>query len=190
MNNVVGGGDVVFNVKNPNRLVQGLDIIRQVEPKRRVLAVLEDVDEMVSYDEHSLLNLFDGSAQQDGVVFLGTTNYLHKLPPRMLRTGRFDRVIEIGNPGAKGRRAYFDMKLKGKEKNEVIAKLVKATKGLNFSQMKELLVSVYALGYPFGEAMSRIKNGFEGLNPKKEKYLDSKLLTITKKKVINAHVTI
>ena len=65
---------------------------------------LEDVDEML-YNETSLLGLFDGDSQQDNMLIWGTTNYLDRLPPRMTRYDRYDRVIEIGNSDIIGRKA-------------------------------------------------------------------------------------
>lgn len=188
MGNVVKEDDVVLIAKSPNLLVTALDNIRQVEPNRRILATLEDVDEMVRYDEHALLGLFDGDSQQEGIILLGTTNYLDRLPPRMLRTGRFDRVIEIGNPGKRGRKAYFDSKLKGKEEDGVVSHLIGVTKGYNFSQLKEVLVSVYCLGYPLKEVLRRIKGGAEGINAKRVKYLDKGLEKLTTARVVAANL--
>lgn len=186
--NVVNEGDIVLVVRNPVILNMALETIRQIEPSRRILVILEDVDKMVERFESELLGLFDGDSQQDNIVFLGTTNYIDKLPPRMLRTGRFDRVIEIGNPGADGRRAYFNQKLLGKEHEEVIEYLVSITDGFNFSQLKELVVSLYCLGYGLKETFRRIKNGPEALKPSREEYLDSKLEAMTEEDVINAKV--
>jgi len=188
MNNIMAEGDIVLIVKQPHLLTIAMNVIRQIEPSRRVLAILEDVDELVRYNEHELLGLFDGDSQQDGMVLLGTTNYVDKLPPRMLRTGRFDRVIEISNPGSKGRLAYFNMKLKGKETKKVISTLVKVTKGFNFSQMKEIIVSCYCLNYNLSDALNRIKSGLEVAKPGRDKYLESKINSITAKEIIKANV--
>ncbi len=173
--NVIKSNDIILKVKSPRNLTQTLSYVRDIEPKRRILAILEDVDEMCNYDEHSLLQLFDGDSQQDGICMLGTTNYLDRLPERMLRTGRFDRKIEIGNPDEKGRYAYFNHKLKGKEDDKIIDKLVAETEGLNFSQLKEILVSTYCLGYDFNETLTRIKNNLEPFSEKKNNVLDRKI---------------
>ncbi len=169
---VVQNEDIVFIVKDPGMLVGALETIRQVEPDRQILAVLEDVDEMVRYNEHALLGLFDGDSQEEGMLVLGTTNYLSKLPPRMIRTGRFDRNIEIGNFGPAGRKAYFNSKLQGKEDGTVIDHLVKVTQGFNFSQVKEVIVSVYCLGYELDKVLRRIKGGTEPITEEREQYLE------------------
>ncbi len=169
VNSISDQGDIVFIVKNPYYLKQGLKAAKEIEPNRRIMAVLEDVDDMVRGDEQSLLGLFDGDSQEEGILIVGTTNYLDRLPPRMTRTGRFDRVIEIGNPDAIGRKAYFESKLKGKERKEVINYLVKLTSNFNFSQMKEVIVSVYCLGYTVENVVKRIKGGFETL---KEEFIE------------------
>lgn len=173
MGEVVKEGDIVLIIKTPRHLTSAIRSIRQVEPDRKVLAILEDVDDMVSYDSHELLGLFDGDSQQDGMLILGTTNYLDRLPPRMVRVGRFDRVIEIGNPGKDGRRVYFETKLG--DNVPLVSKLVKATKGFTFAQMRETLISHLAMGYSLEDTISRIKNGFESLNPDTTKALEAKL---------------
>ncbi len=179
MGNVIKANDIIIKVKHPRLLTGALSFIRDLEPKRRILAILEDVDEMARYDEGTLLGLFDGDSQEDGILMLGTTNYLDRLPERMLRAGRFDRKIEIGNPDSKGRFAYFNHKLKGKEESSVIANLVKVTDDFNFGQMKEVLVSVYCLGYPLDKVLTRIKNNLEPFSSKKDKVLERKLSTLT-----------
>lgn len=183
MNDIIDNDDIILKVKEPRFLTSALEAIRSIEPRRRVLAVLEDVDEMCKYDEHTILQLFDGDSQQDGVLFIGTTNYLDKLPPRVLRTGRFDRKIEIGVPDHHGRLAYFNSKLRGKEHNNVIAKIVSDTEGLNFSQLKEVLISTYVLGYSLKETLDRIKNNLEPFNPEHDKSLDRQM-----KSRLNANV--
>ena len=141
--------------------MSGIKAFREVEPDRHILAVLEDVDELVKYNEHALLELFDGENQEDGVLYLATTNYIDRLPPRMIRAGRFDRKIKVYDPPAEGRRAYFQHKLGTNEKEDKIEELVKDTDGMSFSQLKELVVSVYCLGQKKGEALKRIKNNLE-----------------------------
>jgi hypothetical protein len=158
MNDIVEKGDVVMLAKSPNAVVTCLDQFRKVEPTRRVVVILEDIDEMVRYDEHSLLELFDGDSQVDGVLYLGTTNYLDRLPPRMKRAGRFDRTIEIPFPPREGRIAYLQKKigLHEKEDPQVIEDIADATDGLSFGQLREFLISVYVYGYDPSETISRL----------------------------------
>jgi len=168
MNKVVEQDDVAFIAKSPGTLVSGIKTFREVEPKRRVLAVLEDIDELARYNEHALLELFDGENQEDGVLYLATTNYIDKLPPRMLRAGRFDRKIKVYNPPFEGRLAYFQHKLGTNESAGSVKKLAQQTDGFSFSQLKELVVSVFCLGNDLQEAIRRIKANLEEVSEGKK----------------------
>lgn len=49
----------------------------------------------------SFLNILDGPASRENLVFFFTTNHIEKLDPALLRPGRVDQVIEITNPSGK-----------------------------------------------------------------------------------------
>jgi len=105
------------------------------------------------------LELFDGDDQQGNICYVATTNYIDKLPPRILRSGRFDAKMEVKNPPLAGRLAYLESKLGVNEDEEVIEALADATDGFSFGDMRELLVSVYCFEQDKDEVISRIKNG-------------------------------
>jgi SpoVK/Ycf46/Vps4 family AAA+-type ATPase len=160
MNDIVERGDVVFIARRAGDLRVCLDQFRKVEPERRAVVVLEDVDEMARYDEHTLLEMLDGDDQVDGVLFLGTTNYLHHMKPRFLREGRFDRKLYVPFPPLAGRVAYLQQMigLHEKEDPEVVQDIAEATDGFSFGQLREFLVSVYVYGYDPEETIERIAN--------------------------------
>jgi transitional endoplasmic reticulum ATPase len=56
-----------------------------------------------------LLTLLDGLEERDEVVVIGATNRVDAIDPAIRRGGRFDREIEIGVPGEKGRREIIDV---------------------------------------------------------------------------------
>lgn len=173
MEGMVKRGDVVFMAGTSSyRIKEGLTLLKEVEPDRQVLTVMEDIDE---FDEHTLLQLFDGNTIFDDVLFLGTTNYIEKLQPRLLREGRFDRKIRVDNPPLEGRVAYFQYKIGKKESVGKIKEMAEKTKGFSFGQLREFLVSVYCLGYPVDETVKRIKTGREEFDLT-EKDLDQKLM--------------
>ncbi len=173
MEGMVKRGDVVFMAGiSSYRIKEGLALLKEVEPDRQVLAVMEDIDE---FDEHTLLQLFDGNTIFDDVLFLGTTNYIEKLQPRLLREGRFDRKIRIDNPPLEGRIAYFNYKLGKHEGVDKIKEMSEKTKGFSFGQLREFLVSVYCLGYDVDHTIQRIKTGREEFAIT-EKELDQKLM--------------
>ena len=158
MEDTVNKGNVVFIAKSSGTLVEGIGQFREVEPDRKVLVIVEDMDELVRYNERPILELFDGDSQTDNVLFLATTNYIDRLPPRIVRVGRFDRVIEIQNPPMSGRLAYLKHKLTVNEKNEKIVELAKKTKGFSFAQLREFLIGVYCLKQPVEEVLKRVKD--------------------------------
>jgi hypothetical protein len=140
-----------------SEVVHGLRHIKEVEPDRKVLVVMEDMDEIVSYDEHSVLEMMDGGDQMDGVLVLATTNHVDRLPPRVVRSGRFDTKMEVGKLPIGGRSAYFTHKLTKKLTAEEIASISEKTDGFSFGQMRELLASVYVYGYGLDESIARIR---------------------------------
>jgi AAA+ superfamily predicted ATPase len=138
-------------------VVKGLRQIKEVEANRQVLVVMEDMDDIVRYDEHAVLEMMDGGDQMDGVLILSTTNHLDRLPPRILRSGRFDTKMEVGKLPAEGRAAYFAHKLAKKVDAAGLTDIVEKTDGFSFGQMRELLASVYVYGYGLDESVKRIR---------------------------------
>lgn len=163
MENKIKDDGVVFitDYNSASTLVRALRQFREVEPDREVLVIMEDVDRFIGYDERTILSLLDGDAQISGVLYLGTTNYLNSIPPRLLRANRFDRKVEIKAPPASGRLAYLQAKIGISEDGEKIVEFVDKTKDFTFAQMREFLVSVYCLGAKADVAIKRIRNGVE-----------------------------
>jgi len=175
MEEMVERNDVAFVAKNAHTLVAGLAQFREVEPERKVLVITEDIDEIIRYGEHSILELFDGDSQMDNVLFLATTNYIDRLPPRILRSGRFDRKMEIKNPPPEGRREYLKHKLGMFEEISKIDELVDKTDDFSFAQLREFLVSVYCLKQDEKKVIDRIRNHLEESLGISEQLLDLKL---------------
>jgi ATP-dependent 26S proteasome regulatory subunit len=151
-------GDVVFFVKSPEAIIEGMKAFRQIEPTRKVVVSFEEADEMCRYNERAMLRLMDGDAKINGVLFLATTNYIEKLPERMLRPGRFDKKIYIGMPKYEHRLKYLSHKLKDMEQPQQIAELAKQSDGMGFGHLRELIASVYAIGDPLDEVLRRLKS--------------------------------
>lgn len=59
-----------------------------------------------------LLSELDGFSARGDVKIIGATNRIDLLDPALLRPGRFDRILEIPPPDAKGREAIFKIHLK------------------------------------------------------------------------------
>jgi hypothetical protein len=161
MEETVNKGNLVFITKNASKLVEAIQTIREVEPDRKILVVIEDIDEIVRYDEHAILELFDGDSQTDNVLFLATTNYIDRLPPRILRASRFDRKIEVGNPPIEGRYEYLKAKLKEHVEDIKIHELAKKTDGFTFAQLREFLISSFCLKQNEDEVIERLNKNLE-----------------------------
>jgi hypothetical protein len=74
------------------------DIIRAAPP--HAIIVFEDIDRMPKLDQAlpQMLNAIDGILTDPGRIFIFTCNDPGKLPPALLRSGRFDFKLEISNP--------------------------------------------------------------------------------------------
>lgn len=178
MEDVISEGDIVIYTDQPRVLKQALRQVKDIEEDRNILVIMEDIDTIIEYNEQTILQLMDGDDQNENVMILGTTNYPQRIPPRILRPGRFDRKLEIGPIPEAGRLCYFQHKMQkvGKMSEDNIREYVDVTDGFSFAQMREFLVSVYCLGYSAKESAARIKTGTieESLT---ETELDAKLKT-------------
>ena len=61
-----------------------------------------------------ILTEIDGLEELHGVVIIGATNRLDIVDEALLRPGRFDRIIEVPKPDAKGRKHIFEIHTKKK----------------------------------------------------------------------------
>ena len=170
MDEAVSKNSVVLMSKSMYSMLSALKSIREIEKDTNILVILEDMDEYCNYEEKRILELFDGNDIVDRVLFLGTTNYINRLPPRILRPGRFDTKMEVVNPPAEGRRAYFKHKLKS-ESDEYISKLVDATDNFSFAELREFLVSLCCYGDTIEQTVSKVKT--ESKNYMGESFVES-----------------
>ena len=104
--------------------------VREIFRKARLAApciiFLDEVDALVprrggSSDSHVTANVvsqilteIDGLEELHNVLIIGATNRLDIVDPAILRPGRFDRIIEVPLPDAKGRSNIFKIHTKKK----------------------------------------------------------------------------
>lgn len=151
------GGIVVFcNV--PQLAALGLEALRRIEPKRRLICIIEDIDELINrYGEHDLLALLDGENQVSNVVMIGTTNYPDRLGARIVnRPSRFDERIFVGPPSVAARTAYLERV--APNLNGELARWVEDTKDLSIAHLRELAAAVLCLDQPYDDVIKRLRS--------------------------------
>lgn len=121
------------------------------------LIIIEDIDAVLDmYNRSEFLNILDGIDMRSGIYFIGTTNYPERIDPAFVnRSGRFDRMFNIGNPNQDIRYEFFknsmiDEVLKGYKlyKNDsqntgksIIDLFVIYSDDLSMANLKELMIS-------------------------------------------------
>lgn len=133
---------------------------------------------------NQLLVELDGFSSKSTVVVIGATNRLDLLDEALLRAGRFDRHIYIGNPNLKARKDIFNVHIKNKpiHKTVDIESLSKKTHGFSGAQLASIAneAAIIAVrnnkrkidSYDFNAAIERVVAGLEVKHPtvlKKEK---------------------
>ena len=161
MNKIVAKDGIVFTCNDENdvgHFIAFIAMFREIEPKRSIVVIIEDIDNVVENGRSilsNLLNVLDGVKQIDNVVYLATTNYPERLQERISnRPSRFDRVYEITHPDAKVREYYLRHKLHKEDLEKIdMDDWIEKTDGLSLSHIKELIVSVMILGKDLDEVL-------------------------------------
>ena len=111
-----------------------LDEIDAIAPSRSSGTSDSHVTERVV---SQLLTEIDGLEELHNVVVIGATNRLDIVDTALLRPGRFDRIIEVPIPDAKGREGIFKIHTRKKPlaDDADFAKLVDLTDGFNGAEI-------------------------------------------------------
>lgn len=158
MNELVKRGGLVVLGGNIGLTVVCLKAIRRIEPKRNLIVVLEDIDEIInSNGESSVLSMLDGENNIDNVLHLATTNHPERLGARIInRPSRFDRRVYVGMPGDLARKVYLEKTTNGDVSGKLLDKWVKDTKEMSIAHLRELVAAVYCLDQPYEEVLERL----------------------------------
>ena len=156
---------IVFSLTNMTDLElfpDAMKRLRGIEPDRRVIAIIEDIDNFCDYRHGSLntllLNILDGNLKTSNLVIIATTNYIDKLEARYTnRPSRFDRVIEFPLPNDDSRRMFIEKTVKPEDITKIdINKWVERTKNFTIDHINELILLYFVFGYDEEEAFSSI----------------------------------
>ena len=81
---------------------------------------------------NQLLVEMDGFAPSDGIVVLAATNRVDVLDPALIRSGRFDRHVNVPRPDVKGRLAILEVHIKNRRlaPDVNLTDIAKSTPGL------------------------------------------------------------
>ena len=120
---------------------------------------------------NQLLVEMDGFAENSGVIVMAATNRVDVLDPALLRPGRFDRHIRIGNPDIKGRTAILNVHARNKKLSPKInlEDIARRTPGFSGADLENLLNEAALLAarenrreikiYDIDEAIDRVIMG-------------------------------
>lgn len=136
------GGTVFFSSGHPTVTMNWLGDFARVEPNRKSIVILEDIDSLIAnYGEAQYLEMLDSAKTINNVLFIATTNYPEHLDPRIYnRPGRFSHVIKIGLPGDATRKAYLEAILKN---HRDVPTIVAESKGFTIDHLTALVNAVY-----------------------------------------------
>ncbi len=158
---VINREGIALKFSHPDTFINGMKIIRSIQPDLLVVVVMEDLDTLVKVlGESAILNVLDGAEDINRVVFLATTNFPELLGQRIInRPSRFDKRFEIPHPSAEGRRVYIENLAARADHDPFELDLwVEKTDGMSMAHIKELWVAVQVLGDKFENAIEILGN--------------------------------
>lgn len=156
MSSLIREGALGFFVREPGSLkalIDGLTIIKKISPTRQIIVVFEEIDQFQGQDQE-LLNFLDGQNSLQNIIFLATTNRIDEVNPALLRSSRFDWIIEVNALSPTQREKY--LRSKGIEEN--IDTWVKDTDGFTVAMLKELFISVILLENTYKDVLTKIRS--------------------------------
>jgi len=160
MKDVIDRGGVVVKFDEPYLFIDGMRVLRRIQPDTPVVVIMEDIDSIIEmYNESEVLNILDGVNDVERTVFLATTNYPGRLGARIInRPSRFDKRFKIDFPSAAARRMYFTHLMDAEELAEIdLDRWVADTRKLSIAHLKELFINVCILKNNYEEAIKTLK---------------------------------
>jgi SpoVK/Ycf46/Vps4 family AAA+-type ATPase len=156
----VAAGYIVLLDPNPNLVSKFVEAIRTITqtPEQSFLVIWEELDSYLDNFENKILELLDGNSTMENIIYIGTTNYIDKIPDRLKsRPSRFNRIVEVKTPTENMRREYFNAKLHADDKSKWLEPMVAVSEGLVLDFCKELILSVLVYNRPLQTEANRLK---------------------------------
>lgn len=159
-NRLIERGGVVLYASDLDYLTSGLCALRSLDADRRLIVVLEDIDQLIESDgEQAVTALLDGENQIAGVVYLATTNTLSALPDKIRqRPSRFDLVVEMQVPFFDARLHYLKRNLARYVSDAELQKWASMTSGFSVADLKELVIAAYCLDQDPLDVIQRLRS--------------------------------
>jgi hypothetical protein len=139
-----------------------LAAIRSAEPDRGIVVIWDEFDSLVMDYEAMVLQMLDGQEQINHVLHLMATNYIDRLPARILtRCRRISFQMEFDFPTAEERAAYFKQKL-AKLPEPIrttvdIDEWVAKTDGLSLDNCAQVVVGVFAYHQTLDQVLTDLR---------------------------------
>lgn len=107
-----------------------------------IVIFVDEVDSSIEYDETSYLTFLDGERSVDGLIFIGCTNYLDKIPERIKnRKSRIKYVYTINSLPDEIYREYVKDRIPSMDAKSVETFVHYASEeGLTIDQLKHALI--------------------------------------------------
>ena len=161
---------IVIVVHNVPLAIMCLKALKRIEPKRNIICVFEDIDEILqSNGEAVVLSMLDGEHNVDRVLNVATTNYADRLGARIVnRPSRFDRRVKVDMPGEAARRAYIQSTTGNTLTTETVDQWVADTDQMSIAHLRELVAAVFCLDQSYEEVVNRLKEMATGVKTEVE----------------------
>lgn len=155
---------IVFSLSTSGEIElfpDAVKMIRKVEPERRIIAVIEDID---TFTESStqlntlILNILDGNMKLSNIVTIATTNHIEMMESRYTnRPSRFDRVVEFPLPNPESRRMFIEKTVLPEDLDKInLDDWVEKTEGFTIDHINELILLFFVFQHTEEESFETL----------------------------------
>ena len=132
-------------------------IVREIEPDRPIISVIEDVDKLIDTlgSDADLLTFMDGGLSIDHHMIILTSNDTTCLSDALLRPSRIDMRYEVPKPTKTIRKEFF---IKKGLSEEVANEYANLTSGMSLADLKEVFIGTQILEKPVDTIITQLRN--------------------------------